>query len=78
MSAPKTLPLVYDDTNYKDTARCYAANKAKDLRVGDIERIIARAYLDGAQSALRVGYMLAEKDFEETVKYYKSLIKKQS
>ena len=69
------MPLVYNDQGYKESAKEYAAQKAKDLKVSDIKDALARAYLDGAQSAIKVGYALAEKDFEEVVKYYKQQIK---
>lgn len=75
MAAPKQMPLVYNDQGYKESAKEYATQKAKDLKVSDIKDALARAYLDGAQSAIKVGYALAEKDFEEVVKYYKSQIK---
>lgn len=75
MAAPKQMPLVYNDQGYKESAKEYANNKAKDLKVSDINEALARAYLDGAQSAIKVGYALAEKDFEEVVKYYKQQIK---
>lgn len=69
------MPLVYNDQGYKESAKDYAAQKVKDLKVSDIKDALARAYLDGAQSAIKVGYALAEKDFEEVIKYYKSQIK---
>lgn len=75
MAAAKQLPSVYNDQGYKESAKEYATQKAKDLKVSDIKDALARAYLDGAQSAIKVGYALAEKDFEEVVKYYKSQIK---
>lgn len=75
MAAAKQLPLVYNDQGYKESAKEYATQKAKDLKVSGIKDALARAYLDGAQSAIKVGYALAEKDFEEVVKYYKSQIK---
>ena len=76
MAAPKQLPLVHDDKGYQKSAKDYANKWVKDLKVSDIENALARAYLDGAQSAIKVGYLLAEKDFEEVVRYYKSQIKK--
>lgn len=75
MAAPKQMPLVYNDQGYKESAEDYATLKVKDLKVSSIKEALARAYLDGAQSAIKVGYSLAEKDFEEVVKYYKSKIK---
>lgn len=62
MAAPKQLPLVSNDKGYKKSAKDYANKKVKGLKVSDIENALARAYLDGAQSATRIGYLLAEKD----------------
>ena len=39
-----------------------------------MEEALSKAYLYGAQSAVRVGYLLADKDWEETVNYYKKQI----
>lgn len=75
MAAAKQLPMVYNDQGYEESAKEYASQKAKDLKVCDIKDALARAYLDGAQSAIKVGYLLAEKDYKETIKYYKQQIK---
>lgn len=56
------MPLVSNDKGYKKSAKDYANKKVKGLKVSDIENALARAYLDGAQSATRIGYLLAEKD----------------
>ncbi len=33
-----------------------------------------KAYLRGAQSAVRIGYLLAEKDYKEVIRYYRKQI----
>ena len=48
----------------------------ESLKAADIEKAIARAYLDGAQSAIRIGYLLAEQDYKETIKFYKDQYEK--
>lgn len=35
-----------------------------------MEEALSKAYLHGAQSAVRVGYLLADKDWEEVVRDY--------
>lgn len=75
MVAPKQLPSVHSNRGYKESAKEYATKMVKDLKVSGIENALARAYLDGAQSAIRVGYMLAEEDYKEVIKYYESKIK---
>ena len=37
----------------------------KDLSVVGIEDALAKVYLDGAQSAIRVGYLIAEKEISK-------------
>lgn len=39
-----------------------------------MEEALSKAYLYGAQSAVRVGYLLADKDWEETYKGLKNQI----
>ena len=39
-----------------------------------LEKALTKAYLYGAQSAVRVGYLLADKDWEETYKGLKKEI----
>lgn len=41
-----------------------------------MEEALSKAYLYGAQSAVRVGYLLADKDWEETYKGLKKEIVK--
>lgn len=71
MPMPKQLPCVTNDAGYQEESRLYAKRILECLKVSDIEKAIARAYLDGAQSSIRTGYMLAEQDYEKTIKYYK-------
>ena len=75
MAATKTLPDIHNDKGYVKDSEDYAKRQMQNLKVGSIEKALARAYLDGAQSAIRIGYLLAEKDYEETIKYYKQQIK---
>jgi hypothetical protein len=74
MTAPKQLPDVRKDKGYKSESEQYANRQMDHLKVADVEAAIARAYLDGAQSALRVGYLLAEEDYKKTINYYKKQI----
>lgn len=39
-----------------------------------VEEALQKAYLRGAQSAIRVGYLIAEKDYKEVIGYYKRQI----
>lgn len=76
MSAPKNLPDVRNDEGYKKDSKQYAGRQMESLKAADIEKAIARAYLDGAQSAIRIGYLLAEQDYKETIKFYKDQYEK--
>lgn len=76
---PKQLPDVRQDKGYQEEAREYAQNimNAK-MRCNTLEdfpkwlhSLITVAYLQGAQSALRIGYRLCERDYEEVLTYYK-------
>ena len=71
----KTLPNIHNDKGYVKDSEDYAKRQIQNLKVGDIEKALPRAYLDGAQSAIRIGYLLAEKDYKETIKFYKQQIK---
>lgn len=82
---PKQLPNVMDDQGYQKSAHDFAKKimeckgilyPCKDFNHFSewMEEALSKAYLYGAQSALRVGYLLADKDWEETVKYYKKQI----
>lgn len=75
MAATKTLSDIHNDKGYVKDSEDYAKRQIQNLKISGIEKALARAYLDGAQSAIRVGYLLAEKDYEETIKYYKQQIK---
>lgn len=82
---PKQLPNVADDRGYqKDARQCAADLMAyKGLMLPPksmfdisewIDNALQKAYLSGAQSAVRIGYRLAEEDFKETIGYYKRQI----
>lgn len=79
---PKQLPSVRDDKGYQKEAEEFA-KQAMENRINPVpltkpihlqewlESIIKEAYLRGAQSAIRIGYRLAEEDYKETIAYYK-------
>lgn len=82
---PKQLPNVADDNGYREDARRYAAQlmTCKVLMLPPksmydisewIDKALQKAYLSGAQSAIRIGYRLAENDFKEAIDYYKRQI----
>lgn len=82
---PKQLPNVADDNGYREDARQHAAQlmACKVLMLPPksmhdisewIDKALQKAYLSGAQSAIRIGYRLAENDFKEAIDYYKRRI----
>lgn len=82
---PKELPNVMNDAGYQKDARDFARKMmeckgiiypCKDLNHFQewMEKALSKAYLYGAQSAVRIGYLLAEKDWEETYKGLKKQI----
>ena len=82
---PKELPNVMNDKGYQKDARDFAKNMmgcngilhpCKDFNHFQVwmEEALSKAYLYGAQSAVRVGYLLADKDWEETYKGLKKQI----
>lgn len=82
---PKELPNVMNDKGYQKDARNFARNMmegkgpllpCKNLNHIQewMEEALAKAYLYGAQSAVRVGYRLADKDWEETYRGMKKEI----
>lgn len=82
---PKELPNVMNDMGYQKDARDFAKNMmackgilypCKDFNHFQewMEEALSKAYLYGAQSAVRVGYLLADKDWEETYKGLKKEI----
>lgn len=82
---PKELPNVMNDAGYKKDAHDFAKKMmeckgiiypCKDLNHFQewMEEALSKAYLYGAQSAVRVGYLLAEKDWEEAYKGLKKQI----
>lgn len=77
----KQLPNVMNDMGYQKDARDFAKkmiegkgvlSPCKDLNHFSewMEEALSKAYLHGAQSAVRVGYLLADKDWEEVVRDY--------
>lgn len=82
---PKQLPNVMNDKGYQKDAHDFAKKimeckgilgPCKDMNHFQewMEEALSRAYLYGAQSAVRVGYLLADKDWEETYKGLKKEI----
>lgn len=78
----KELPNVMNDKGYQKDARNFAKKMmecngilypCKDFNHFPewMEEALSKAYLYGAQSAVRVGYLLADKDWEETVSDFK-------
>ena len=81
----KQLPNVMNDKGYRKDARDFAKKMmacngilypCKDMYHFQewMEEALSKAYLYGAQSAVRVGYLLADKDWEETYKGLKKEI----
>lgn len=81
----KELPNVMNDKGYQKDARNFAKKMmecngilypCKDFNHFQewMEEALSKAYLYGAQSAVRVGYLLANKDWEETVSDFKRQI----
>lgn len=82
---PKELPSVMNDAGYKKDARDFAKRMMECRGIlypcmdfnhfqEWMEEALSKAYLYGAQSAIRVGYLLADKDWEETYKGLKKQI----
>lgn len=82
---PKQLPNVMNDKGYQHEARDFAKKMMEGKGVlypckdfyhlqEWMEEALSKAYLYGAQSAVRVGYLLADKDWEETYKGLKKEI----
>ena len=46
----KTLPNRHNDKGYVKDSEDYAKRQIQNLKVGDIEKALSRAYLDGAHS----------------------------
>lgn len=73
---PKQLPNVMNDIGYQKDAHDFAKKimeckgilgPCKDMNHFQewMEEALSKAYLYGAQSAVRVGYLLADKDWEQ-------------
>lgn len=82
----KQLPNVANDRGFQEDAKRFAidlmsCNSALIIPPKSIfeiqewiENALRKAYLRGAQSAIMIGYRLAEKDYEEVISYYKKQI----
>ena len=79
---PKQLPNVIEDKGYQQEALDFAKAMMEGKGVLRLfrdfyhlqewmEEALTKAYLYGAQSAIRIGYRLAEEDYKETITYYK-------
>lgn len=79
---PKQLPSVIEDKGYQNEALGFAKAMMEGKGVLRpcrdfyhlqewMEEALVKAYLYGAQSAIRIGYRLAEEDYKETIAYYK-------
>lgn len=75
---PKQIPSIAGDKATQDDARLYAAERMKNLRVDSIQHAIEHAYMQGAIRAFSIGYKVAyaekDKDWQDTVNYYKKLL----
>lgn len=84
---PKELPDVRTDKGYRQEAADYAKQvltyklpmmkSFQDIPAA-MEKALYDAYLLGANSAIRIGYRLAEEDYKETIMYYKKQIEERS
>lgn len=83
---PKQLPSAIGDKGYQHEALDFAKRMmegngvirpCKDLYHLQewMEEALVKAYLYGANSAIRIGYRLAEEDYKEAIAYYKKQIK---
>lgn len=80
---PKQLPDVRTDKGYQTEVKDYAKRvmsyklplmeSLQDIQAA-IEKALSDAYLYGANSAIRIGYRLAEEDYKEVITYYKKQI----
>lgn len=73
---PKQLPSVYNDEGFKADAVAHAEKVLNTLRVEDVKKALIEAYLKGASNSLLIGYRLAERDYDEVVRYYKNQLTK--
>ena len=82
----KQLPNVMNDRGFQEDAKRFAielmsCNSALIIPPKSIfeiqewiEKALKKAYLRGAQSAIKTGYLLADKDYKEVISYYKKQI----
>ena len=70
----KQLPSVHNDKGFVDDSQRYAKKVIDRLKLSDVEKALSRAYLDGAQAALRLGYILAEEEYKTVVFHYQQQI----
>lgn len=82
---PKQLPSVIEDKGYQHEALDFAKRMMEGRGVIRpckdfyhlqewMEEALVKAYLYGANSAIRIGYRLAEEDYKEVIAYYKKQI----
>lgn len=87
MPMPKQLPSAFNDAGFVNEATDYANRilsaetraSAGTLRALNnlpeyLRKVLTEAYLTGANAAIRIGYKLCEKDYEEVINYYKKHI----
>lgn len=70
----KQLPSVHNDKGFVDDSQRYAKKVIDRLKLSDVKKALSRAYLDGAQAALRLGYILAEEEYKTVVFHYQRQI----
>lgn len=82
----KQLPNVSNDRGFQEDAKRFAIElmsckggliypPKSIFEIQEwIENALRKAYLRGAQSTVNLGYRLAEKDYEEVIKYYKKQV----
>ena len=70
----KQLPSVHNDKGFVDDSQRYARKVIDRLKLSDVEKALSRAYLDGAQAALRLGYVLAEEEYKTVIHDYQRKI----
>lgn len=70
----KQLPNISDDKGFVQESKTYAKRVLERIKVVDIEDALSKAFLFGAQRSIQIGYLLGEKDSEETIRYYKKQV----
>lgn len=77
----KQFPDIRSDKGYQIEAADYAhramntLGQTASVRLFEtIEKELSKAYLYGAQSAIRIGYRLADQDYHEVIRDYEKQI----